>query len=135
MENLDQAVALVPEDSIVLGNAANQYFQKAYIDLQSPYIDFSALEFSPSIGLFSYLYKDSASKAEFISKLNKNSAFIKGLAYLEKQVLLAPKSADALDDLVAIYSFMDDRESTSRLVSRTQNITLDLASQTKQLID
>ena len=49
--------------------------------------------------------------------------------------MLAPKSADALDDLVAIYSFMDDRESTSRLVSRTQNITLDLASQTKQLID
>lgn len=135
LENLDQAIALVPEDSIVLGNAATQYFQKAYIDLQNPYIDFKALEFSASLDLFSYLYNDQAGKAEFRAKLGRHPAFKKGLAYLEKQVLLAPKSVDALDTLASVYSFMDDAESTSTLVSRLQNVELDLASQTKQLLD
>lgn len=124
--NLDKAVALSPEDSIVLSNAASQHLSNAYTDLLSPFIDFKALEYSPSLSQFGFLYKDQQGKDVFRKQLRKHSSFNKAMSYMEKAMLLAPKNVTILDDLTTVYSFMDDEKSLEKLVSRFKNVELDL---------
>ncbi len=131
LESLDKAVALVPEDSIVLSNAADQHLLKAYTNLQTPYIDLQSLEMSPSLNMFSYLYRDQKGKDIFIEKLKNHSSFKKGVSYLEKAVLLSPKNVSNLASLVAIYSFIDDQQSIEQLATRFENSELDLESYAK----
>ena len=133
--NMDKAVSLAPEDSIVLGNAAFQYFTKAYLDVLNQHIDFKALEASPSLDLFSYIYGDSKQKDELREQLRNNSSFIKGVNYLEKAALLAPKNISFFDELIEVYSFMKDEEGLSRLVNRFDGLGLDLDGQQKELLD
>lgn len=125
LNKLDQAVNLLPEDSIILGNAASQHFSKAYHDTLKPYIDFKSLEITPRMSLFSYLYKSNDEKSVFRNKLSTHSSFKQGLSYLEKAVLLAPKSTSLLDELTSVYRFMDDQDSIINLASRTKELELD----------
>jgi tetratricopeptide (TPR) repeat protein len=126
LQNLDKAVALSPEDSIVLNNAASQHLSNAYTDLLSPFVDFKALEYSPSLSQFGFLYEDQQGKEVFRNQLRKHSSFNKAMSYMEKAMLLAPKNVSILDDLTTVYSFMDDEDALSKLVSRFKNVELDL---------
>ena len=135
LTNMDKAVSLAPEDSIVLGNTAFQYFTKAYLDVLSPHIDFKALETSPTLGLFSYIYGSVAQKDQLRVQLRNNSSFKKGISYIEKAALLAPKNKSFFDELIGIYSFMKDEDGLSRLVSRFDGVDLDLDGQQKRLAE
>ena len=135
LEKMDKAVALVPEDSIVLNNAAYQHLEKAYTDILSPYIDFVSLEVSPSLSYFSYLYEDQAKKDEFIDKLAKHSSYKKALGYMQKAMLLAPKNVEILDDLYSLYNFMDSEEEIKQLATRFEKIELDLQQQANDISD
>ncbi|RBP51770.1 tetratricopeptide repeat protein [Arenicella xantha] len=135
LANLDSAIALEPEDSIVLSNAASQHIAKAYRDVQSPVINFKALEFSPSLDLFAFLYKNQAEKDQIRAKLKAHSSFKKGLSYLEKAVLLAPKSVSDLTELTDIYAFMDDRDGLARLANRFKELELDLGQSQQRKLD
>lgn len=135
LEYLDRAVALVPEDSIVLSNAAYQHLEKAYFDVLSPYINFKALEMSPTLDFFSYLYKSQVEKNQFISKLAKHSSFNKALSYMQKAVLLAPKNVSTLSELYSLYIFMDKKEELSQLATRFKTIEPDLQGQRKRISD
>jgi len=105
------------------------------LDILSSYIDFKALEWSPGINTFSYVYDNDAQKNEIRQQLRNNSSFKKGLGYLEKAALLAPKNKSFFDGLFEVYSFMEDEEGLSRLVSRFDGLELDLDGQEKRLQD
>ena len=135
LEMLDRAVALVPEDSIVLNNAAYQHLEKAYTDVLSPHIDFEALDASPSLNYFSYLYSTQVEKDQFIGQLAQHSSFKKALGYLQKAMLLAPKSADILDSLYALYIFLDRQEDIKQLATRFEKIEVDLQHQIDDISD
>lgn len=130
---LDRAVELVPEDSIVLNNAAFQHLTKAYTDLLSKQINFEALEEPPSLQHFSFLYNIQEEKKAFASKLAKHSSFKKAMSYMKKAMLLAPKNVEILSELLSIYTFLDDRKELAQLATRFKQIELDLSQQQQSI--
>jgi hypothetical protein len=135
LESLDKAIALVPEDSIVLLNAANQHFEKAYSDILSPFFNFKSLKESPSLEHFYFLYQTEQQKAAFRTQLAEHSSFKKALSYTQKGLLIAPKNAHTLGNLYSIYVFMDMQDEITQLAQRFDSITLDIESQRAAIAD
>ncbi|WP_444997752.1 hypothetical protein [Aliikangiella sp. IMCC44359] len=129
LEYMDKAIKLVPEDSTVLLNAAHQHLEKAYIDVLSNYIELNLLESSLSLDYFSFLYRNDKEKNKFRTLLSNNASFKKALSYLQKSLLIAPKNANTLGNVVSIYRFFKMNDELEQLAQRFENISLDIESQ------
>lgn len=125
LENMDKAVHLASDDSVVLSNAADSYAVRTYRDILENEINFSVLNFRPSLNLFSYLYDDSATKDMYIEKIQAMPTYNKMMEYLRKASLLSPKDAQIFSNAYATYYFLRLEEDIKNLTARLNSIGLE----------
>ena len=123
--NMDKAVALSPDDSIVLSNAADSYATRTYRNILDKEFDFDVLDYSPSLNLFYFLYKDESEKLEYIKKIMASPSYAKMLEYRKKSLLLAPKDPRTFSISYSLYSFLRMDDEVIALANRLQAIGIE----------
>ncbi len=134
LENMDKAVQLSPEDSIVLYNAASSNAVRAYRDILSDKFDFSAIDYRPSLDLFAYLYNDEKGKSEYARKIINSDSYAKMSEYTKRSVLLAPKDSQFFLNAFSLYKFLSMDDELISLSNRLDDIDLEVEDSTESQI-
>ncbi|HZY90524.1 MAG TPA: hypothetical protein VFE78_37220 [Gemmataceae bacterium] len=131
----EQAVALEPRDSILIGNAASSTFEGALRDIINPAIDLKALKMEGSPDLLSYLYEDRAGRDRYVERVRHHSGIAKARALTERLTVLAPKSVVSYALLLYLDDYTHDRPAVLALIRRLQEADLDLADSTRKTLE
>jgi hypothetical protein len=132
---LDQAVALSPDDSILLGNAADSLLEGALADVFRKHVELSLLKIPADANLLSFLYDDQQQKNRFITQINEHAGVKKALQYVDKVMLLAPKSASSYQHAITIHSFCRNIDALDRIAAQLRSVDVDLADAKQQTLD
>ncbi len=125
MDKLDRAIALQPSDSILLSNGVSTVIDGALIDILGNAIDFKALKQSSSWDALSYLYRGKAERIAVLDKFVRHPGTVKGRAYSEKLLTLAPKRPGSYSALTAILEQARDLEGLKAMLARLEKADLD----------
>ena len=89
---LEEAISLAPGDSVLLINTLQTLLTSALMDVVRDSIRVESLGEAADTTLLSHLYSDEAGRKQLYQRLHDLEAMKKALGYLEKALLLAPKS-------------------------------------------
>jgi hypothetical protein len=92
LELLEKAVALAPSDSVLLINTMHHLFSRAVMNVVQDSIRVDQLAEEADTSLLAHLYSDEAGDKVLYQKLSQDPSMQKALAYLDKGMLLSPKS-------------------------------------------
>lgn len=126
LQKLDQALALVPSDSILLLNNIAAVRSAAAAALVGDRIDLALLRTPGDLQLIDYLHNDAATRDRVRQTVRDNPAVKKALAYTEKAALLAPRHPHSYTFAVSIAGLLEDAEAMKALASRAEAAKLDL---------
>jgi hypothetical protein len=132
LDKIDRAIRLAPENSILLQNAARAALENAMRDIIGKALDLKQLKPSSNFALLGYLYRDAASKKQYVEQVLEHPGVLKGRAYLEKLLLLSPKSSYGYAWLVALHGFARDEKALRVVWERMRKAKLDLADSERQ---
>jgi hypothetical protein len=130
---LDRAIALSPQNSILMENAAETLLDAAVRDVIGPAIDLAALKKSGRRPLLAYLYDDVDAKRRLTDRLLAHPATIKGIRLLERVLILAPKNPSAYRQLLPYYRDQRNIEGLRGLAERLEKNPPDLAIEEKRI--
>jgi hypothetical protein len=136
LDKLDRAVALQPGDSILLTNAASAALESALRDVIGPALDWKLLQRAASFDELAYLYKDEATRQAYVRKVKDHPGIDRARRYLDKLLLIAPKSPTPYSLLNQLYHFTSDAAALRSLANRLQGGEIDLEqAQAEGLLD
>jgi len=124
---LDQALALMPTDSILLLNNVAAVSTAGAAAILADRVDLPLLRASGDYQLTEFLYDDQASRERVRRTVSENAAVKKGLAYSEKLALLAPRSPETYAFPATIAAVLDDVPAMKAITARAAAAKLDLA--------
>ncbi len=125
LKRLEKALDLSPDDSILLQNVIGPLIASACGDVIGDKIDLGLIQSTGSLALLGFLHNGETRKNEYASELANHPGITKALSYLEKGVLLAPKSPESYQQAYSIHSFTADREGLARVAGWLDNASLD----------
>lgn len=121
---LEQASALSPSDTILMGNAASTQLNSAMIQLVSGKLDQKALTGESAFSQYVFLYKDDASRKSLIAKLGAMEDFQSSSRNYERAMLLAPKSKSNYSRALLIHGLTMNEQGLEKLNSRLREVSL-----------
>lgn len=133
LEKMERAMALLPDDSILLGNCTDAILRAAVKGIVKDQIELNSLPVSEAIGLVRFLYLDSAGFDRMAAQLRDHAGIRRAVENYEKLTVLAPRSADAWAELLSIYGYLDQDDKIADLWSRLQNADLDYSNTIRQV--
>ncbi len=77
LDKLDRAIALRPDDSLLVSNGASFVLSAALRDVVGSAIDLKVLKRAGGIDLLSYLYLDQAGKNQWLAKMRDHPGYLK----------------------------------------------------------
>lgn len=129
---IEQALSLAPGDSVLLMNITHLFIQRAYMDVVAGSIRFGILKETPDHDMLWHLCKDETSHAALIQQLRQNEHMKKGLAYLDKALLVAPKNAGLYNLGIHLHAVFHDVAELEKLQQRMRVAEPDLTLLTRQ---
>jgi hypothetical protein len=126
MAMLEEAVALDPKNSILLHNTMYYLISRAVMEVTQDSILSEALGRYAEIKLLSHLYANEAERSRIIQQLQANATMKKGLAYLDKSLLLSPKNIGLYEIARSVYVNFRDVNELKKLQQRFQIAAPDL---------
>jgi hypothetical protein len=135
MTKLERAVALQPDDALILHNAADVLLDNALHDLIGPELDLKVLKRGADLDLLAFLCRDRDAKARYVARLRRHPGWLKARTYFEKLLVLSPKQSYAYGRLVQVYGWMRDVDGLRDVWRRLQGVELDLADQNRDLFE
>ncbi|HEX6704471.1 MAG TPA: hypothetical protein VF169_06895 [Albitalea sp.] len=135
LAKLDQALSLVPSDSILLLNNQSAVMSAAAAALVGDSIDLPALRSSGELGLTEYLHNDQATLDRLRQQVRDSEGVRKALAYGEKVALLAPRNPSAYGFSAQVHGYLEDNQAAQGLVERMRAAKLDLGDAERWIKD
>jgi hypothetical protein len=135
---LDQALALMPTDSVLVFNNEAAVSEAAAAGLLADKIDLPLLHRGADYSLAEFLYDDEASRQRVRDTLKADAATKKALAYSEKAILLAPRSPRTYEFPGAVAVMLDDVGAMKSIATRAAAARLDHSDSkeaTRKLLD
>jgi hypothetical protein len=123
---LEEAVTMEPGNSVLLINTASQLIDRAYMDTVGDAIRFGTINATPDRSMLSWLYSNEQERKQVYDRLRGDEHMKKGLAYLDKVMLLAPRSPSSYWLAVGLYAAFDDLDQLKLLQQRLQATPPDL---------
>ena len=111
---LEKAVKLSPTDPVGLSNAAAQTLTDAIQDLAGADFNLHELQMSGHVGTLYFLVNDQKGLDEVRRRARQHPGLRKGLGYLDRVNVLAPKNVNTNLLALAMYGFLRDREALER---------------------
>ena len=125
---MSKAVELIPDDAILLSNAANTKTTKSLYELLGDEVDFARLNATPALDELSLFYNSEAEKDELRKRLAAIPDFAEAMQGLERSILLSPNNLRNYWDLSSIYYFMNDGDAMSALAANMGKNNVDISS-------
>ena len=125
ISQLDQALALMPSDSVLLFNNESAVSTAAAAALVSDKIDLPLLHRAADYSLIEFLYDDDAARQRVRHAMGDDAAIKKGLAYSEKAILLAPRNPRNYGFPGTIAVLLDDVPTMKSIAARATAAKLD----------
>lgn len=132
---VEKALAIDPSDSILLGNAASAILHGGFRDVIDNEIDLKLLKTPGRISLIPYLYEEQAGRQTYQERIKTNPRIRKALNYLERVLVLAPKRANAYQEIVSIREFTRDVDVLRDLLKRIEQANPDLTDAVRAMQD
>jgi len=123
---LEEAVAMNPSDSILLHNTCYYLISQAMADVNHDAVHMGALGEQPGLHTLSCLYQNEAGRQKIYQQLHDNETLKKGLGYLDKALLLAPKNLDLYDKALTLHACFRDLNELQKLQQRLRIAAPDL---------
>lgn len=124
---MEEAVALQPDNSILLANAAQRLMESAVLDLAGESIDFRMLEEPGSLNTLRLFYADQEGHRALFERLGSNAGFRRAVSLYEKVTVLAPRSPTAFAQLWLAHGCARSEAPLLELSIRLQGAQLDLS--------
>ncbi len=135
MALLEEAVAMDPGNSILLHNTTYFLISRAVMNVNRDAINFAALGEQPGLHMLSVLYQDEPGRVQIYQQLREDEAMKKGLGYLDKALLLAPKEPDLYSTALAVYGAFRDPNELQKLQQRFKVAAPDLTEIRQETLD
>ena len=123
IRRIEKAMALEPDSAILLGNAARALMQVVVCDLAGAkaastgkFVTFDALD---------YLVRDEAELAQLRDKARQHAGLPKVLSYLDKTMIMSPRSPQAYYAALQVYEFLRDEAALRQLALRVESAVFD----------
>jgi tetratricopeptide (TPR) repeat protein len=113
-----KAVALEPDDSILVVNTGRVTCKRAIAGIVEPQVDLRLLNVGDDLDLLPFLYRDEAGFRQMADRLRASQELKQATRHFERGALLAPKRAEIYDWFVSLHDYLDDKESLKRLQQR-----------------
>ena len=135
---LDQALTLMPTDSVLLLNNVAAVSTAGAAALLSDRIDLPLLHRPADYALVEFLYDDEASRLRLRQAIGDDAAVKKALAYSDKAILLAPRNPRNYGFPGTIAVMLDDVPAMKSIAARASAARLDksdIEEAVRKLID
>ena len=134
MALLEEAIRMDPGNSILLHNTAHVLITRAVMDVVRDSIHTDALGEQPGLHMLSHLYQNDTERALVYQKLREDEAMKKGVAYLDKALLLAPKNLSLYETALAVHGGFRDATELQKLQQRFRIAAPDLAETRRETL-
>jgi hypothetical protein len=124
-ENMEQAVALNPSNSIQISNTIHILIQSAVLRTFSDRIDFADLQNYATLSIPGFLSHNEKEYRSLLQRIAAHKHFASALKYLDKACLLAPKSKANAFLYQGIYRTLHDTEHLVNFKKRIEKIQFD----------
>lgn len=134
MSLFEEAVAMDPGNSILLHNTTYFLFSQAVMDVNREAVNFAALGEQADVEMLPLLFQDEAGRADIYQRLHDSEAMKKGLGYLDKALLLAPKEIRSYVTALALDGHFRDLAALQKLQQRFEIAAPDLTENKREAI-
>jgi tetratricopeptide (TPR) repeat protein len=132
---MDEALTMVPGESILLNNVALTLEVVGTLDLLADRVDFKALRIAPDPSMLTHLFRDGEGFEKIKKQVGDSEPYRKSIDYFQKAMLLSPKSPRPYAALVSRYDWAKDIEMLRELLESLGRVELDLANIRQQTLD
>ncbi|HEY2586651.1 MAG TPA: hypothetical protein VGI81_12880, partial [Tepidisphaeraceae bacterium] len=133
VDYFQQAVDLNPKDPILIYNAGVTLLGASFADLIGGDLDLRVLHAEGSPSLLRYLYHDQAGRQALITRVKGHPGIARAVSYLQKVMVLSPKSDRAPAALYAVYRLTRDEAALRALEQRLRAADLDASDDLAKL--
>jgi hypothetical protein len=134
-DKIERAMALAPDNSILLGNAAALQLEAAVRDVVGAAVDWKVLKGGADLDLLSYLYRDRDGWNRFLVRLKSHAGLAKAKGYYEKLLVLSPRRQDGYSALARLYEHLGDLAGLEGVWKRLQGVELDQDHYRRETLD
>jgi len=124
---LEEAISLDPGDSVLLINTLQTLLSSAVMDVVRDSIRLEMLGESAGTSLLAHLYLDEPGRKQVYQRLHETETMKKALGYLDKALLLAPKSLSLYQTALHYQSGFEDLAALQKLQQRFRTAEPDLS--------
>jgi hypothetical protein len=129
LDYFQQAVELEPSNSILLFNAGITLLDGSIAEVIGNDLDLRLLHQGGDVGLLSYLYHDQPTRAALIARVKAHPGIARAISYLQKVMVLAPKSERAPGAIFGIRKFTRDDDALRLLDQRISAADIDASDE------
>ena len=127
MQLFEEAVAMDPGNSILLHNVTYYLISRAARDLNHDAVNFSYVGEQPGLDLLPLFYSNEVERNQVYQQLHDSEAMKRGLGYLDKDLLLAPKELGTYGTALSLHGAFRDLPALQKLQQRFQIAAPDLS--------
>jgi tetratricopeptide (TPR) repeat protein len=127
VELMEKAVKLSPSNSILLHNSAVVVLDSALREIIGEALDLKRLQRGAELDHLEFLYHDEAGWRQFVERLKNHADVARALDYLDREMLLAPKTARTYHSAAELRSFTRDAAALADLLRRLEQAQPDTA--------
>ncbi len=134
MALLEEAIALDPSDSILLYNTTYTLTTRAIMEIVRDSINLDVIGERADLEMLSYLYQNEQERARIYQQLRDSETMKKGLVYLDKTLLLAPKNLSLYAFALSIQGGFRDLNELQKLQQRLRVAAPDLTETRAEIL-
>ncbi|MEM8932528.1 MAG: hypothetical protein AAGE94_15200, partial [Acidobacteriota bacterium] len=129
VEKMERALALMPQDSILIGNVATVLEQAAMLDTVGDRVDLVALESGIAADMLRFLYGTDAERSRVYTQYRQHPSAAKARELWQRAMILVPKGTEAYASMMDLaYQAEDEIEILYGLHERLDSTVLDVQS-------
>jgi tetratricopeptide (TPR) repeat protein len=132
---MDNALAQMPGDSILLRNAASLALEAVMQDVLGKAVDLKVLKGYAGLHLLRYLCADRAGRDALAARVREHPVLARLIQHYERVLILSPRDPIAPSILSGIYATTQDMAALRRLEGQMRKASLDLEHSTKEILD
>ncbi len=132
---LEEAISLDPSDSILLQNTVYFLIGLAARNVNHDTVNLSVIDEQPGMQLLPYLYRNEAERAIVYQQFHDDDAMRKALGYLDKAMLLAPKSVDLYTTALALQAGFRNLNEAQKIKDRFDRASPDVTENRQAVLD
>lgn len=132
VQMMEESISLDPSNSILLRNLTSVLLSEALMEVSGDKFHFMELGETLELNMLSELYRDEAEQKQLMDRLRANEAMKKCAGYLDRALVLSPKSVYLYQTQLTLTVNAEDLAELKKLQQRVHSAQLDFTQTIKE---